>query len=74
MANWEEGLQQTRGACEVWKKEAAIGEIIVFAPGLDPIYAPVFGPNFGPAKLWQCCLDRFFYFLSAMILRRTSKD
>jgi hypothetical protein len=24
MANWEEGLQQTRGACEVWKKEAAI--------------------------------------------------
>ena len=30
MANWEEGLQQTRGACEVWKKEAAIGEIINF--------------------------------------------
>ena len=27
MANWEEGLQQTRGACEVWKKEAAIGKI-----------------------------------------------
>jgi len=24
MATWEEGLQQTRGACEVWKKEAAI--------------------------------------------------
>ena len=27
MATWEEGLQQTRGACEVWKKEAAIGKI-----------------------------------------------
>ena len=24
MATWEEGLQQARGACEVWKKEAAI--------------------------------------------------
>ena len=24
MATWEEGLQQARGACEVWKKEATI--------------------------------------------------